>query len=346
MIKDAMMDSLINGITPYSRKGTAHFRVIRADSTNEGNVCTKAQVAALKVKNWKPEYYDGSDWLEYEGSEDYDIIIAAIKNGSITPSVTKAMQGETVTLSVKSDNGYILEQLSIVDSSGNDVEYERDGETATFVMPASAVTVSATFIEATMTVRTSAAGYATFYDSGWAFTLPTGLQAQVVSGVSDGKLNYQKLSDGVIPKDLAVMLTADQKQAADYTLTRTESDAVYTGSNLLHGSDEATTTMGDGLHYKLTYGNAGSNLGDVFGWYWGVQNGGAFKIEGHRAWLVVPKSAGARLFSVDGEANSIDNLQIDDLRFVCPVYDLQGRRVSQPTKKGIYIKDGKKIVNK
>jgi len=49
---------------------------------------------------------------------------------------------------------------------------------------------------------------------------------------------------------------------------------------------------------------------------------------------------------VDGDATSIDDLQIDDSRFVSPVYDLQGRRVSHPTKKGIYIKDGKKIVNK
>lgn len=276
----------------------------------------------------------------------FSITIRDTYHGSISSHFDTAKAGETVTLSIEPEDGYILENLSVIDAESNSIECQVNRSTATFVMPASSVMVSATFIEATMAVRTSAAGYATFYDSGWAFTLPTGLQAQVVNGVSDGKLSYETLKDGVIPKDVAVMLTAEKKQAADYSLTRTESDAVYPGTNLLHGSDEATTTTGDGYHYKLTYGKSGSNLSDVFGWYWGAQNGGAFQIEGHKAWLVVPKSAGARSFSVEGEANSINDLQIDDLRFVSPVYDLQGRRVDQPTKKGIYIKNGKKVIKK
>ena len=68
-------------------------------------------------------------------------------------------------------------------------------------------------------------------------------------------------------------------------------------------------TIGDGLHYKLAYGNAGSNLGDVFGWYWGAQNGGAFQIEGHKAWLVVPKQNGTRAYAIDGVPSSIEGFE-------------------------------------
>ena len=279
--------------------------------------------------------------------DDYEIRVNSSTHGTVTSSVSKAKQGETVTLTVKPDNGYMLESLDILDANGVPVEYQRNGETVTFVMPASAVTVSATFIDAALAVRTSAAGYATFYDSGWAVTLPSGLQAQVVTGISNGKLRYETLTGGVVPKDVVVMLTADQKRAADYTLTRTESTATYSGTNLLKGSDEATTTTGKGYHYKLTYGSAGSSLSNVFGWYWGAQNGGAFQIDGHKAWLVVPRSAGARSFSVDGDALGIN----EDAMILHPteqtdIFDLQGRRVSQPTKKGLYIKNGKKIVNK
>ena len=278
--------------------------------------------------------------------DDYEIRVNSSTHGTVTSSVSKAKQGETVTLTVKPDNGYMLESLDILDANGAPVEYQRNGETVTFVMPASAVTVSATFIDAALAVRTSAAGYATFYDSGWAVTLPSGLQAQVVAGISNGKLSYKTLTGSVVPKDVAVMLTADLKRAADYTLTRTESTATYSGTNLLKGSDEATTTTGDGYHYKLSYGpSSDSSLKDVFGWYWGAQDGGAFQIDGHKAWLVVPRSAGARSFSADGEANGISDIDVESADN-SSYYDLQGRQVSQPTKKGLYIKNGKKIVNK
>jgi hypothetical protein len=41
--------------------------------------------------------------------------------------------------------------------------------------------------------------------------------------------------------------------------------------------------------------------------------------------------------SMSGDSSSMDNNEW---------YDLQGRRVSQPTKKGLYIRNGKKVVVK
>jgi len=192
-------------------------------------------------------------------------------------------------------------------------------------------------------------GYATFYSSEYAYTLPTDLTAQTLTTVSGAKLTYSTLSGNTIPAGTAVMLVTNSKQAGKYTLTPTESDATYIGTNLLRGSDEATMTTGDGLHYKLTYGpTSDSSLKDVFGWYWGAQNGGAFQIEGHKAWLVVPHTATdtrAAYFSIDGDALGIgDVIFKDNLDNNC--YDLQGRRVSQPTKKGIYIRNDHKIVNR
>ena len=132
-----------------------------------------------------------------------------------------------------------------------------------------------------------------------------------------------------------------------YTLTSTTESASYTGTNYLQGSDNATTTKGDGYHYKLCYGSSGSSLSNIFGWYWGASNGGAFQIDGHKAWLVLPKSSTrAEAFTVEGDATSIDDLQIDDSQFVSPVYDLMGRRMNQPTRKGLFIQNGKKVIKK
>jgi hypothetical protein len=141
------------------------------------------------------------------------------------------------------------------------------------------------------------------------------------------------------------MLVSDNKRSGTYTLTSSTSTTTYSGTNLLRGSDEATTTTGDGYHYKLSYGQSGSNLKDVFGWYWGAQNGEAFHIEGHKAWLVVPKStASTRGYIVDGETTGIETMDSDNGEAV--YYDLQGRRISRPTSKGVYIKNGKKTTVK
>ena len=204
------------------------------------------------------------------------------------------------------------------------------------------------------TINTSATGYATFYSSESAYTLPKGLSAQVVTNASNDKLTYRTIADGsvsgVVPKGVAVMLVSDEKQTGAFTLTSSESAATYNGNNLLHGSDEATTTTGNGLHYKLSYGHSSTLWSDVFGWFWGAQDGAPFLIEANKAWLVVPQTNNSRTrgYEVGGDALYIEDIENNNSELMNNdlYYDLQGRRIGQPTKKGIYIKKGKVVVNK
>ena len=71
-IKGEAMDALVASL-PTVESGK--FYVINTKDANEGNVCTKAQVAVAKGKGWTVyDYnYDGRNWIgsvEYEGSED------------------------------------------------------------------------------------------------------------------------------------------------------------------------------------------------------------------------------------------------------------------------------------
>ena len=76
-IKGEAMDALVNSL-PTVKKG--EFYVIDTKDANEGNVCTKAQVAVAKAKGWTVyDYfgggtYDEETWSyvypEYEGSDD------------------------------------------------------------------------------------------------------------------------------------------------------------------------------------------------------------------------------------------------------------------------------------
>lgn len=74
----------------------------------------------------------------------YTVTVNAAENGTVTADPAEAAEGATVTLTVSPAEGYKLETLAVKDASDGDVELK---ENYTFVMPASNVTVTATFVE-------------------------------------------------------------------------------------------------------------------------------------------------------------------------------------------------------
>ena len=70
-IKGAAMDALISSLQQNMTTYLDYsFFVYDNTESDEGNVCTKSQVTAVKAKGWTPYYWNGSEWLEYEGSDD------------------------------------------------------------------------------------------------------------------------------------------------------------------------------------------------------------------------------------------------------------------------------------
>ena len=79
-------------------------------------------------------------------STSYAITVEDSDNGTVTPSRTRAPKGLTVTLTVKPDEGYKLDTLTVTDKNGNELKLTDKGNGKyTFTMPASAVTVEASF---------------------------------------------------------------------------------------------------------------------------------------------------------------------------------------------------------
>ena len=76
----------------------------------------------------------------------YTITVDATANGSVRSSVSRAVQGTSVTLEVTPDEGYALEQLTVTDGNGNSVTLTASGDDRyVFIMPRSDVTVAAVF---------------------------------------------------------------------------------------------------------------------------------------------------------------------------------------------------------
>ena len=214
-----------------------------------------------------------------------------------------------------------------------------------------------TLLSSTTDITLAPAGYATYYNSALAVQLPAALSAKAVTGVDGMRLNYATVAEtgGIVPAGTPVMLCGPEtEEATTYTLTYTTGGS-YAGDNLLDGTDVAITTEteGAGRYYKLTYGHSGSELADVFGWYWGAVDGGAFSIGAHRAWLALSTEAAANIrgFAIgqDVEPNAIAGVKtaapVSDGIF----YNLSGQRVCSDTSvlpKGIYIRNGKKTLIK
>ena len=81
------------------------------------------------------------------GTATYPITIQSGKNGGVTASHKSAAKGALVTLTVTPDKGYVLETLNAFDQNGSALPLTQQNGKYGFTMPASAVTVKATFMD-------------------------------------------------------------------------------------------------------------------------------------------------------------------------------------------------------
>ena len=138
----------------------------------------------------------------------------------------------------------------------------------------------------------------------------------------------------------AVILYADVAETTPYTVNTTKESASTTvHTNQLKISDGTVTGNESGTIYVLA--NGGNGVG-----FYHVENGSA--ITAGKAYLEVSDETPARQFigfGDDNETTGIQTVANSQQSAANSYYDLQGRRVAQPTK-GLYIVNGKKVVIK
>ena len=134
----------------------------------------------------------------------------------------------------------------------------------------------------------------------------------------------------VIPANEPVLINGAE---GTYYFQETSDDASSTTGNQLQTGAVASA---DGSQYVLA--NGGSGVG-----FYKATVGTA--IAAGKAYLVNPSDAPFFLLDVANEATGINVVKGAEFNVNGEVYDLQGRRVAQPTK-GLYIVNGKKIVIK
>ena len=111
----------------------------------DGNEKVKSPYPVAKNVTLTAEWdYNGGS--SSSGSTRYTVSVEDTDNGSVKVSPTRASKGSTVTVTVKPDEGYELDELTVTDKNGDSVKLTDKGDGKyTFQMPASKVTVEAVF---------------------------------------------------------------------------------------------------------------------------------------------------------------------------------------------------------
>ena len=150
-----------------------------------------------------------------------------------------------------------------------------------------------------------------------------------------------------IPANTGILLYSNAENVDYYTVENKTVDALAEGTNMLKPALATTSvfTAETGYkYYKLAYDDYKAQEG--LGFYWGAENGGAFKVKAGTAYLAVRAGeATAKGFTLNGEATGIEgvNANVENAK---AIYNLNGQRVASMAKPGLYIVNGKKVVRK
>ena len=201
----------------------------------------------------------------------------------------------------------------------------------------------------------NATGYTTFYLENENFKVPDGCTAYIITGVTpsgsittpDQAVVKAFTAGKIIPKQTGFILQGTPNTTIEYLADVAGIEEDVTG-NLLVGTATEREISGAGYKYYVL-----SNSGDQgLGFYkQGTRGGASIKLKAHRAGLRLTESiARAKSFFIDFDA-ARENANVAGIRNIGQeeegrdnvIYDLQGRRVKNPTH-GIYIINGKKVI--
>lgn len=192
----------------------------------------------------------------------------------------------------------------------------------------------------------SAAGYATYFNSANAFTMPADATGYVWF---EGKIEKAYNHSEDVPANEPLVIEAAAGNYPLWFTTSTKTSWKNDSMNALEGTDVETPITDDDAYYFYGLSLNASHDPASVGFYWMNATGAAFTNGAHKAYLKLDKStpAGSQAvngFPFNGTTTGIEQIEAGaDAKNA--IYDLSGRRVNKAAK-GIYILNGKKVLVK
>lgn len=339
-------DKTATSVAVYAGQSAGGNDAIQLRSTNSnsgivttasGGKATKVAViwnsntAAVRTLNIYGSNTAYTTATELYNSSNQGTLLGTIENGT---STELTITGDYTYIGIRSASGAMyLSSISITWENGSPATYSGYCTTVSQPEPVS--------------VTISAAGYSTLYYGTKNLTVPEGMEAYTVKVTTQVERSTTYNAGDVIPAGTGVVLKAE---AGTYEFSVAAEAGAQDANNMLRGNDEKATTTGGTYYYALTLDKNKQNPG----FYWMVENGGAYQAGAHKAYLALDKTfaelaegseTGVKGFLAlpgDGIVTGIDNMNVGAH---AEIYNLAGQRV-QKMQKGIYVVGGKKVMVK
>ena len=343
LVKNIVISSCVTSICDKAFDGCNDlvkiFAPWRTPFTINENVfySTTYSNATLVVPDGTIDTYKATtSWNKFLNIETFSftMTVETSEGGNVELSNDKPGMGESVMVTLVPEQGYLIESLKV---NGVDVTENISEGQYVIVNIMSNQTIVAKFKANFELVTIGSLGEATYCsDRDLNFASVSGMRALIASGFNpdNGNIILTRVTD--VPAGTGLMLRGEP---GTYRVPYMETNFYY--SNLLVGTNVATDlpTSADGYyHYILMNGKDGVLF------YLSSGNG---QLAAHRAYLRLPISVVGQRRAIglqfDDETTGVQELDTKEKGAI--LYDLQGRRVEHVTK-GIYIKDGKRIVIK
>ena len=124
-----------------------------AENLNSGNIGPYVS-SGNALTLYFTAYNEGDDWdgldLTVGVHQTHAITVNTLVAGGVVSGMTSAYENQTATLTATPENGYAFVKAVVIDGEGNSVDVTRSGNTFSFAMPTSDVTVTPYFADPTV----------------------------------------------------------------------------------------------------------------------------------------------------------------------------------------------------
>jgi len=358
-LKSVTIPSTVEVIYQNAFDGCTGLESVTSQATNPpflyDNSFSNYSIPLNVPSGCKSAYEDAQGWRNFtnisDGNMYYQLSITATGQGTAiyndtpvknTTATFDVKEGNSAAITISPDNGYAVSTATV---NGEDATAAIVNGVLTISNMSANTTVAITFARASATIAITLENdmqtYCPLDDVD--FSNVEGLKAFTATGYDHGTLTVSRVLNAPAGTGLLLQGTAGVTYQVPY--------ATQTGYyiNLLHGLTQDTQvspTAGDQTNFLLGKKNG------VTTFYRVAQTG---TVSAGKAYLQLPTSVvgdltGSRVMRIvaDDETTGISEaLPLNDNGEMTNdnVYDLQGRRVTKPTR-GLYIVNGKKVVIK
>ncbi len=343
------------------KESTLHLVLTAYDLTFDATAgaWTLAAMAAYDVE-LEVDYEPGFDLTLAEGSEAHGKVAFTIGD----ETVTEAYDDEVVTVTVAVEEGYVVTRISAEAyttwdatrrSAPDNIPFYGDIELTpvegvanawTFTMPAAKVEVTVQYAQ-TYNVDVRAGRFATFYAAEniqLAPQTPEGVALHTITSVTGTEAVVGAPIEGIVAANTPLLVFNGTEEETTVTINPTleQPAGSVTWADEFRGTATDSTFTAEAMETADYYLLSG---GKAFAMVYG-----AGTLSANQCWLQFDKqaSAGVRQIKiVFGEETGISLTPSPSPKREGSIYSLDGRRVqSSALTKGVYVKDGRKVVVK